>query len=517
MRRGTGPLGIGLGAIAAVAAVLLLLPLPVMAGLSGHATAAVGGKAGALNRVGHATDGLVRTTGVTATFGPIRTSEIVAAPSPAAPAGPSSARLATAFAHPTSPQLLGSFTGENKTGAGSYVEPETQVAMNGSYVVEVVDFEIRVTSSTGATVYSHTDTRTFLGTGSTDAIFGNQLLFDLIGHRWYYVAMDQTTNHVYIAVSKTGSPLGTYWIYSYVPSLSFLGTTQASYQPLLGISGTKVTVSTDDYNTSTATFVASIMWFFDKHKITTGTLSGSGYYTGDFAVRPARDISANGTAKDISYLVSTVTPSSSSTLTEFEFVGSAVSLTSSAVSYAIASTGSGGGGVQPGTSSLLATGDDRVLSASWSNAGVLWLSFTVACIPAGDATSHACVRVDAIGTAFNTLSQDTNTAVAGVDLEVGSLTATPGGGGYLMVLSGTSPAMYPEILVSGQNTSDPFSTYRGPIPVFSSSSYDTSGHWGTYSGIQIQVVGSKNTAWGASEYETTAGLWGTEVVHFAFY
>ena len=173
------------------------------------------------------------------------------------------------------------------------------------------------------------------------------------------------------------------------------------------------------------------------------------------------------------------------------------------------------GGVQPGTSTLIATGDDRVQSVGWA-VSTLWVSYTTACTPSGDSTVRSCIRVDAIHTPTNSMDQDTNTAVAGQYLYYGALTPLRSGVGFLMVFGYSGSLTYPSIGMTGQNSTDSFTTYRGPIPAYAGSFPDLSGRYGDYSGIQMQFSGTKQVAWGASEFDTSAG-WATEVISFAFY
>jgi hypothetical protein len=231
---------------------------------------------------------------------------------------------------------------------------------------------------------------------------------------------------------------------------------------------------------------------------------------------PADQTTSNGTGTDVLYFASTGVSHASTTLTEFEATGAIGSVTVTTVAYTIHATGTVPSAPQAGTTITLNTFDDSVASASWSSVDVLWVVFTVGCIPTGDATTRSCLRVDAVNTFNNNLLQDAKVAVSGEYLFDGALTALTTGSGYLMVFGFSSAGVYPGIAVAGQNLSDAYGSVRGPIPVASGTSYETSGIFGPSSGIQLAAGGGKTSAWGAAEVDTTAG-WTTEIVHFAFY
>lgn len=516
-----GRLRASLASLGAIAAVLLLLPVSSAGSLHAPAATATVEKRGALGEVGRAvTDPSTAGVAGHGEFLGVATIAATGATAPqGAPSGPAAKVTTAAIVPTTSPQLLSKFSGASQSTSGGFLPPDTQVAQSGIYVFELVNEFGRITSTNGATVYSTFTTQAFFGTTSTDNVGDIQVFHNGISNRWIVTGDDFTTNVAYFDVSKNASPVGAYWAYS-ISVLFLNGAAQFMDQPVWGMSKSMYVMSTNQFNTTTPAFYGSILTVLNAAKLNSGHLSYQLFgYTGYFSIHPARAITTNGTGTDVLYLATTGVSAGSTTLTVFEVKGAIGTLTVSTIAFTIANTGTVPGGVQPGTATLVATGDDRVQSVSWSSVAALWVSFSTACTPAGDATIRSCIRVDAIATATNLLLQDADTGVAGTYLYYGALvalTVAAGGSGYLMVLSFSSTLNYPSIAVSGQNTSDNYATFRGPVPVFSGTSYDTSGRFGDYSGIQLTMSGAKATAWGAAEYGTPTG-WATEVVHFAFY
>ena len=514
MRGGTNRVGTGIGAIIAMAVVLLLLPAPSGLSLAGHAIAATAsgsdrtashGQSVELPSVAHPTwsGGFAGTTTLLG-------SRAGAATHP----GPASMAPRPAVTGP--PKVLSRFAGVTESTAGGYYPPDTQVAENGIYVFELVNEYGQISSLNGSTAYSSFTTQAFFNTTSTDNVGDVQVLFDAVSHRWFVTADDFTTNVEHVGVSTSVSPVGTYYRYFYTITLN---SAQAQFmdQPVLGISKSLVGISTNQFNTTTFAFYGSAMAVFDKTLLESGTYSAQGLgFPTLGSLHPAREITTNGSGTDVLYAASTGVFSGSTTLSEVEITGPIGNLTTGQLNYGIANTGTVPSALQKGTLTGLATGDDRVQSVSWSITHILWISFSTGCRPMGDLTTRSCVRVDAIATAGNVLKQDATMGISGKYLFYPAVTALSAGKGYLMIFGESGATQYPSVLIAGQNTTDPYGTHRGPTLVFTGSASDLSGRFGDFSGIQLQQIGTRATAWGATEYDTSTG-WATEIVHWAFY
>ncbi|MCI4322049.1 MAG: hypothetical protein L3K05_07080, partial [Thermoplasmata archaeon] len=448
----------GLGTIGAIAAVLLLLPVSAVGSLHANTGATVGEKRGALSEVGRAVLDTGRAPGGYRA-GLLGTATISAngatGPSPAVT--PPSGLVAAIGRNPTSPRVLGSFAGVNQATAG-FAPPDPQVGQGGAYVFELVDEFGKITSTNGASVFANFTTPSFFGLPSTDNVNTGQVMYDTLSHRWIVAADDTTTNVEYYDVSKGSSPVGAWWAY-YVIAYFSGGAAQYMNQPIWGVSQTMLAMGTNQYNTTTSAGYGALLTVVNKVKAENGHVAIQVLgYGGHYSIYPARDTSNNGSGPDVLYAANT--GGGTTALTVYGVSGTVGSLSVSTIAYAIAFTGTPPAAKQAGTTTRISTGDGRVLSLSWSGLGVLWVASQSACRPHGDATIRSCIRVDAVDTGVNRLLQDNDTAVAGLYLYFGALTALRAiGSGYLMVVGYSGSLTYPSIAVTGQNSSDPFGTF----------------------------------------------------------
>ncbi len=443
---------------------------------------------------------------------------VQAAGSSAGGAGTAALPLAT-----TSPAVKSRFTGIADDG---FYPPDSQMAVNKTTVLEVVNSELRVTTLTGKLLAGPVTLNAFFSLPTTDSVSDVQALcYSFSGGRFIFTAVDFTTNTGYIAISQANSAVGSCWVYYY--GQGFNGYANYMDQPVFGFTTQDIGVDTNQYDSTFTTFYGSIGSVFGAAKMMKGTFSfqvgvistGSSYAS----VHPARSVTNNGTGSPLLYWATTGGVSGSTSLWVYATFGlpGSVALQSIYV-YPIANTGFVPGAPQAGTAALITTDDGRVQSVSWAHTGSggsLWVTYSTSCIPVGDNTARACVRVDEISTDINYMAQDTDTGVAGYYLFYGALTALPGlGPGYLMIVGFSGPLSYPSVAVTGQFSTDVFGTFRGPTLVFSGVSYDTSQRYGDYSGAQYYFPsGSINpTAWGVTEFDKAPSVWSTEVVHFGF-
>ncbi|HEV8049123.1 MAG TPA: hypothetical protein VGP88_00845 [Thermoplasmata archaeon] len=502
--------GVGIGTIGAIAAVLLLMPLTALAPVGG----VVDAKRGALNEAGRVIpyvqfgDPTLR-GGLLGVVTPPAGSSASAAPVVASPGN----ALVPAVKNPTSPQPVAQITGLNSTKAhGPAGDPS--IAVSGSYLVEVAGYSARIESPSGKTVYSNFTLASFFNLSATDSFYYSHVIFDSISDRWLISTLDVTRNAVFFSVSKTTSPLGAFYAYNVVATFGSGAQEYMDYTQW-GVSATYWALGIDVWNSSTTTFVGNAVALFGQVKLDSGTFLAQAISSSDLSVTPAIAISTNASGTPIEYAVSTVAYASSTSLTVYEYTGLVPHAAVTSVTYTISSTGNLPGIPQPGTGTTLTTFADRVLSASWSWGGLtLWVTYTTACTPAGDSTLRSCVRVDAVNTVSNSLAQDQDLGVAGMYLFGASLTALSNGTGFLMEFGDTGGLTYPSLALTGQATTDPYGSFRGPIPVFTGTSYDATGFGEGSTDTQF-VQTTQGTAWSAGATDATTG-WQTEIVHYTF-
>lgn len=500
---------VGFVTIGAIAAVLLLMPFTAAAPVGGLTDA----KAGARNEVGRVLPyvqyGHPSLEGVAlGLVTPPSGSSPGAGPAVLAPAhGPVSAII-----NPTSPQPVAQFSGLNETKAHG-ISGNPSIGVSGSYLVEVAGYSARIESPSGTKLYSTFTLAKFFGFAKTDGSFFSHVVYDPLSHRWLLSTLDVTTNTEYVSISLNSSPLGSY--HAFTIRASFGSVNEFMDFTQWGVSATYWAVGIDVWNSTTTAFIGNVVGLFGKAKLDAGTFAPQSFSSGDLSFTPAIAISNNGTGTPAMYGATTIVGASSTTLSVWEFSGSVPHATVVTVSYTIASTGTLPAIPETGTATTLENFGDRVLSASWSvGGGTLWVTYSTACTPSGDSTTRSCIRVDAVSTIINGLLQDQDIAVAGMYLFAESLTAMINGTGYLMAFGDTGALTYPSLAVTGQATSDPFDSYRGPIPVFTGSSYDPTGLAEMATSTQFQRT-TQNSAWSVAATAAASG-WQTEIVHYTF-
>src|SRR5437762_6502812 len=197
-------------------------------------------------------------------------------------------------------------------------------------------------------------------------------------------------------------------------------------------------------------------------------------------------------------------------------VGSGVSVATASVS--IGSLTSPPDAQQLGTSTLIATNDNRLLEATYRGdaaGGTLWVSANSACVPSADTATRACLRfiklaISAAGAVSNT--QDFDFGQSGFHYYFPAI-QTDGAGNLIAVFSGSSSATYAGVYASGQKTTDPVNSFQSPPTQLKNgeNSYTPfANRWGDYSGAALDPA-SPSIVWVAGEYVHISGgsEWGT--------
>src|SRR5712692_6800655 len=312
-----------------------------------------------------------------------------------------------------------------------------------------------------------------LGLGMSDP----QVVFDTGAHRWYASIIDTfDVNRVNVAVSATDNLLGTFFIYSIrAPTATVSTSLILPDQPYIGYSDDKFLITANDFvidpSGSVSAYLGAQYWILNKAEMLAGVrtvhLTTNTPDNNAFAIRPAQHLSSTPTAYMVTncqlvspaVLVSacpTTTTSTGGGATVYVVSGVPTSTNSATVTTTtvpIAQSGFAPNAQQPGTTTTLDTGDNRVESVVWRN-NLLWLSFTDDCIPNGDSTDRACPRVVEISASSTSgvgplPLQDFDLGLPGAYAFYASLSIAPSNN--LVVVYGTSSStVYPSLQVTGQ-------------------------------------------------------------------
>jgi hypothetical protein len=171
--------------------------------------------------------------------------------------------------------------------------------------------------------------------------------------------------------------------------------------------------------------------------------------------------------------------------------------------------------IQNGGAPLIATNDNRLLDASFRN-GSLFTTAGVGCIPSGDGTNRACVRVIQVlnPSSTATVNQDFNFGINTIYMYFPALTITSNND-VISVFSRSSIAEFAGVWASGRISTDLANTFRTPTLVKAGEAHYNpfASRWGDYSSVAIDPS-DQTKAWVSGEYACPGGCangsnWGT--------
>ncbi len=309
-------------------------------------------------------------------------------------------------------QFDGLSNDDNAAIAGvALLPPDNGLAVGTNNVFQMVNVVGRVTDKFGGRISSFT-LNSFFG---VDAGFGEsdpRVIYDAISGRWFatYVQFSTTSrlSSIILAASTTSDPTGTFCRYR-------LGnpTSERFIQdyPMLGVSDDKVVVSYNGYSFATNNpFLGAGIYVVNKADVLACASLRSVRMPpnlNSFAPQPAQALGSTSDA----YLAMHAPATGSLTLLRISGVPGVTTVTSTSTPLAIRAWTPPPNASQAGSSVLLSTNDDRVLSVAWQN-NSLWLSGNEACTPAGDTAVRSCLRVIELRTDTGSVHQDMTFGVA---------------------------------------------------------------------------------------------------------
>ena len=406
-----------------------------------------------------------------------------------------------------------SVTGQQIDGV---IPPDTQVAAGGTkgqWIVEMVNHAGLVFSNSGTLLNSFDLGALFFGaTGSgTDP----KVVYDRASGDFfaaYLLPGIGGTSKSQINLAVSSNPLGVWSVYR----VSVENLLQD--QPKLGFSSDKLVMSWNQNGNSgpeqymviqksgvvaLASSVPAVIWNPDSSRLN---------------VIPAVQVTSGATAFAIYHNYN------SSSVGVMAFTGvpgvSAVNFTQ--VVRGVASTTSPPGGLQPGAGSpQLATGDDRLESAVWSN-GNLWAAGNDACRYRTDSATRACLRVVHISTVSMTVLRDVDITLVGGSLMYPAVVIDSQGNLWL-AFSASSPSLFASAAIAEAPGGTIGSSIGGIIYKSGTGEMDYHGctnpptqRFGDYSGIAADPV--RLGIWAAAEDGAQAKqpcFWSTQVAQFS--
>jgi len=392
---------------------------------------------------------------------------------------------------------ISGFEGSDYPASCYCTPPDGSVAVSNNYIFEEVNSEGKIWSKSGA-LLSTVPMATFFNTG-TLFISDPRVVYDNQSGHWFSSILANDNIHpgfVKVAVSKTSDPTGAWWIYA-LATHNLLPD-----QPRLAVSDDKVTVVASDFTSDTGFWTGDQIIVLNKSQMITGSNSTFANFGPDntrFHVEPAvypvagqadqwlvQDGYSGATAAE--YLKISGLPGVSS-VTYASMFTTAISLTSIPP-----------GGAQPGTTTLVATNDARILSASMRGGIITWT--------ANDGCgSNSCIRWDVASTG-GILLQDKEVSITGKSLYFAAVSQNaPNSFGVIYDFS--SATDYPSIGFTGKSAVEPYGTVDAPVLVKAGTGPDISGRHGDYHAVRADPFTSNY--YGMGEYNTQTPYWNTFV------
>jgi hypothetical protein len=404
--------------------------------------------------------------------------------------------------------------------------PDNGLATGNGYVVELVNDSGWIWQSSGGssiTPWSGNpfDLNKFFYVPSGYSASDPRLVYDPVGQVWIAtaVAFSQTgSSYLDMDVSGTSDPEGGWSVYA------LQGASDLYDQPKLGVSGSQIVVSANDFLAGSL-FQGAITWVFDRAGVESGSFLQATVFgpdSSEFSVVPASVVAGSveyavWNDADCSYSgCSTGSP----TLGVIELAGSPEtnSVTATVYNPSMSATSNPPAATQPSPGKALATDDDRYLGATWLPGGVIWTAGNDACTPPGDTSVRPCMRFDEVSVSGTpTVLQDFDAGAKGAAVMYPAIAADSAGdlGVVYSASSSTEPVSVGTAGRAAGAALDSLST--GPWLETGAGPYvdgTSQPRWGDYSGAAAMGSG----IWVAGEYAAQSGTadWGVAGALLAF-
>ena len=430
-----------------------------------------------------------------ATYSPVK--PVPFAPVPAAP--------------PTS--IIKNFSGASQI--DSTRPPDTEGAAGATQFVETTNSQVNIYNKSDGSLAKSVTLASFFNY-TAQSLFDPRVVYDPVWKRWIVTAdafaESSTVQKFFIAISKTSSATGAFYLYSanitsVLNSGDFWDFPQVGFDQDGVIVTANVFDATDAYRGAFAFAVAKALLYngrvFSVHLF--------GPMVGTLAPPIVLDQNAN------TFLIAA--PPSGSALTKYTMTNSSHPASTAIVGSTIPLSSSYSvppGAHQFGTTDLLDTSDSRFVNASTQNGNDLWQTHTVSL------SGSAAPKFYRINTANNAVVQSGFFyQTSSSDDFNASITANTAGDAFV-TWSATDPTNSRNAMVvfSGKRSTDTgIPAPGGVVGVISSTFYnfgnETPKRWGDYSAITIDPS-STSKAWLVNEKINSSTNWGSQIMQVGF-
>jgi hypothetical protein len=344
------------------------------------------------------------------------------------------------------------------------LQPDPSLGDGGGYVLEMTNGTERVWLTNGSRVTNQSLDRLF-GAGS-DELADPQVVFDSQSLRWFIAAEDLTSSSILYAVSGSSDPLGGWDVQSFVPPAG-----SVPQDPLMVVDADTVVVTANEFSSSGA-FQGAQVWAANKTDLVDGRrVAQAAVDAPDPTVSnlvPATPLSDASTV----YLLADV-PGSGGSLRLSALTGAPPGATTlTAIANFTTSVLTPPNATQPNTTNLLDVGGAALQSASW-RAGTLWAAATGACTPTGDTGVRSCLHLWEIDTASGLLEQDFLWSTGAGTYDFYPAVSITADGDLTVAFGESSATLFPSILASAQEVTDPTGSLEVPLTLHNGTGPDS--------------------------------------------
>lgn len=396
--------------------------------------------------------------------------------------------------------------------------PDPNLGVGPNHVFEMVNVAGIIYAKDGTLVKATFPLSGFFGLSGS--MSDPQVFYDSASERWFASIIDITSSRIQLAVSTTNDPTGIFNLYSVAAGRNLPD------QPFIAANDDKLVISANDFNSAGTIYLGVQYWILNKSDLVSGSSKvrfvTSAPDTTMFTLRPVRHL----TPTSIFYMItncidSCVTDPQSTTSNARLLVISGtppgtISVTTN--TFPISTSIQPPNAQQAGTSTLLTTNDNRILSSVWES-NTLWFTWSDSCIPTGDSQTRSClhlVELTTSGTGTPSKLQDFDYSSKGEYLYYPALTLSQG---QLAVVYGrSSTSTFPSLLATGRLPTDSVNILQSPVVIRSGTAPDTSSRYGDYFGAATDPTPSSSSAfWVAGEYRASSqsSLWNTAIAQIA--
>ncbi len=423
----------------------------------------------------------------------------------------------------------------------SCTPPDMGLGVSKKHVFQMVNLAGTVYSTSGQVVRPTFSLADFwfipirggpLGIGLSDPV----VVFDAGSERWFASILNVfQVNRVRFAVSATDNPLGTWYIYQVATAASNI----LPDQPYIGYSSDKFGITANDFTidttTGAATYLGAQFWILNKAQMMAGERTVN-FITNtpdsvSFSIRPAQHLSPTSTFYMVENcqtvlppgILVSICPATSTTTgggaTLYAVTGVPPGLTTvTENTVEIDQTFFAPNANQPGTSTTLDVGDNRVQSVVWRQ-DKLWFALGDACVPDGDTDERSCPRLVQLGTSGTsapTVLQDFDLGILGT-WAVYPAISTDTSQNLVVVFSTVSSTEFPSLKVSGQLSTMPVDSIGPIVTVVVGNAPDLSTRYGDYFWAATEP-NNPSTFWVAGEHRQISLFqgWSTQIARVQF-